>query len=718
MDDHENNKLIPLTTETPHLPSFSSLRARNLSTLYSKNNDDTDKSPKGSIDVKIEPLCNLINTHVEYVTTSSCSGRVALFDPGVVAEGNDDDDDDETKTKSTALSGKGRGRWRFVSHDTLDDLGTQLVHALEEAIQELQEVNARHTGGTRCHSKMLTLKYEPPLLHIAAASLSAGQQLLKVFKSTCRESGLVHTDQRVTVEVRSMGTALCIPIIVTANDGDNGGDESTFRYSPPKEYIMDLAEVMNERMVQKDELLDRLYDTVKKDLFIEKCSDMQCRHFDEYEMELHPLPSLNLWKTAAVALTSNGTNHSPSIDEPIDDDVHVLAFGGQGIGPNGGSTCQRWDCIFCLKRKKGIWSDSWEQVKILDSNEVIFGKVHDNNSGLIKTAAGTYQVEIVKSFGRREGHSTCILPSMMCNSSLPDVTIIFGGRTGGPLSPTNDFFFFILQSNMQEEDGTFGMLCKPSDIRGSPPSGRFGHTMITLKSNDHYNTHVEGDPIALITGGTGISNDSTIQALSCVYILSRCVSTDNSDVCHHLLWERLSCMHVPRFNHTAFRWRGYVIVCGGSTQSSDTFDEEMASCCEVITGGNSNKLAVSKQMAIPSLIGCASIGLDSTAQQSSESFLVAGGIHTNGQAFNDDKFGPLQIFQCIENDKAIDIVRSKINFVKVEGCHPEDLGVCVHHCLVQLPSEKQQQHGTSYVSSCVLVGGGVPSFSFGQSYAR
>eukprot|EP00956_Cyclotella_meneghiniana_P003192 scaffold3926_cov26-Cyclotella_meneghiniana.AAC.4 len=770
-----NNLLTPLTTKASPLPSFSSLRARNLSTLYNHDNHDNrvDKSPKGCIDDKIAPLCHLINAHDEYVTTSSCSGRVALFDPdelklALVAADDDSNDDDETvdndddevqkKKKSTALSGKGRGHWRFVTHDTLDDMGSHLIHALEEIILELQVVSysqqQQHERGTKCHyTKMLTLKYEPPLLHIAAASITAGKRLLQIFKPTCRESGLVVTDQRVTVEVRSMGTSLCVPIFVTSRDDgvvDNGrgeeeNDDETnimFQYSPSKEYIMELAELMKERMVHKDGLLDRLYNTVKQELFLEtkSCVDASCdiryhRHSEEYEVELQMLPSLNLWKTAAVALTSlNGTStdNANSMDETMcsdddddDDDVQVIAFGGQGIGPNGDSTtCQRWEDIFCLSRTKGIWSDTWEGVKIFDSKEdkILMNKVYNNNSGLMTTAAGRFQVEIVKSIGRREGHSACILPSMTSNNNLSEVVVIFGGRTGGPLSPTNDLFFFTLQ---RVEDCKIGMLCKPSDVRGSPPTRRFGHTMTALKSSDNYHAHVEGDPIALVTGGTGISHDGSIQALSCVYILSRC---DNLDVGHHLLWERLSCMQVPRFNHSAFRCHGYVIVFGGLSQFDDPFDDDMAlksgPCCEVLTCGNgSDKLIISKHHTIPSLVGCASIELklDNAAQQSSQAFLVGGGIQTGGQTINNDKVRPLQIFQCIQNDETIDFVPSKINVVGSEGQDSsEDLGVCVHHCLVQLPSLKQQhrQHDTSYVSSCVLVGGGVPSFSFGQSYAN
>lgn len=38
--------------------------------------EEIDNSPKGSLDEPLIPLINLINKHPNYVTTSSCSGRV------------------------------------------------------------------------------------------------------------------------------------------------------------------------------------------------------------------------------------------------------------------------------------------------------------------------------------------------------------------------------------------------------------------------------------------------------------------------------------------------------------------------------------------------------------------------------------------------------------------------------------------------------------------
>ena len=127
-------------------PSFPSLRERNLITLYgdtkvSGDFTDKDKSPKGSVDYKIRPLVDLINRHPEYVTLSSCSGRVALFDPtGVNVSAYDDGEDKQTQqqqqVKGTEISGKGRGKWILVTHDIEANLGEQIIYALKKVGRE------------------------------------------------------------------------------------------------------------------------------------------------------------------------------------------------------------------------------------------------------------------------------------------------------------------------------------------------------------------------------------------------------------------------------------------------------------------------------------------------------------------------------------------------------------------------------------------------------
>ena len=688
----DNSILLPNTTETPPLPSFASLRSRNLATLYEVG---TDKSPKGFIDAKIAPLCHLINSHDEYVTTSSCSGRVALFDPGV-ADSNEEDEDREASKKSTKLSGKGRGQWRFVTHDVLSDLGSQLVAALEEAVRE----RSQHIS-TNNHSSILTLKYEPPLLHIAAASLPAGQKMLKLFKSVCRESGLMVTDERVTVEIRTMGTALCVPIFISENDNTDKGQG--FELNPSEQYLKNLADIMNERMVQNEALLARLYNAVKEEMFFER--DQRHIDADHYEIQLHQLPSLNLWKTAAVALAVGDSQSS---------DIDVISFGGQGIGPNNSTTCQRWDKMFCLKRRDGVWSDCWDDVKLIDPCDESLAGIREN--GLV-TNAGTYKVETVKSLGQREGHTACILPSIkLCNQPL---VVIFGGRTGGPSSPTNDLFLFTLQHN--SNDVACGILCKPSDVRGPHPSARFGHTMTVLQSCCSSNQDFQGGPLAMVSGGNGIANDGSNQALSSVYVLS-CCKDDGSNTCH-LLWERIQDMQIPRVYHASVRvplesGNDGILVFGGISQSDDPFcdaNNESDSYCELLTLGSNNVNPITVQ-ALSSVIGgaaCYILG-DISGPDASAPFILAGGEGDSELPTSSRSRKVLTAFRWSSGRKAVIPVRSSAYLVTSEdGDQTEsDLGVCVHHCLLTLPNQSVD------AQSAILVGGGVPSFSFGQSYAK
>lgn len=701
-----NPSLTPQTTNAPQLPSFPALRERNLAALFDFGKD---KSPKGCIDTKIAPLCHLINAHDEYVTTSSCSGRVALFDPGI-ADGDNEEERSGPK-KSTKISGKGRGKWRLVTHDILPDLGVQLIDALGEAGRELAQQSAT-INDLNSSSSLLTLKYEPPLLHIAASSLVAGQKLLRLFKSVCRESGLVVTDERVTVEVRTMGTALCIPVFLTTSDSSGLKEQQAFQMSPSKQYLMSLAEMMNERMVQNETLLARLYKAIKEEMF---CENEACSDDDMYEVEMHPLPALNLWKTAAVSLPCYNSNQ-------VSNDLDVLAFGGQGVGPNSHTTCQRRDKIFRLKRRNGTWSDSWNDVKLSDEESLN----HIRETGL-KTSSGTFLVETVKSLGCREGHAACILPPML-SCDQPSAAVIFGGRTGGPLSPTNDVFLFTLQSDLEQNDNACGVLCKPLDIRGSPPIKRFGHSMTALRNCDHCNHLFDGETLALIAGGTGINSEGANEVLSSVYILSRC---SNYHGTQHMLWEQLSDMSVPRCYHAAVRislesCSNDVLVFGGVTRANDPFvgtNEDILTCCEsnVLGCRSTFDLVSYKMFGLPPLVGGTSVELHNTSTTLLNQFLVIGGVQSCNQVPSTaDSDKVLQIFQCDPDRKRVNSVKLSIKCIQNEGdsCQSNvcDLGVCAHHCLVSLPITCENK--PNCVSSAVLVGGGVPSFSFGQSYAK
>ena len=702
------------------LPSFPSLREKNLRTLYGSANND--RSPKGSVDEKIIPLVDLINRHPEYVTLSSCSGRVALFDPAGSNYNDTSNDDDVQIVKGTEISGKGRGKWIYVKHDIEPNLGQSIIHSLKQVGKE--RLHARHrlnsstttTNENNNHDNNfeppITFKHEPPLLHVGAASLHAGKKLLHIAKSICamRESGLVVTDQRVTVELRTTGTLLCLPLMIQLLEEDESSS-SSISLIPNEEYLQSLADMADERMVQNELLLKKLYNAIQDGLFENNPksedgeSNITTKNNEHYNVTLQSLPPLNLWKTAAVAIPRNIGHHNSK------NDMDLLAFGGQGIGPdlaqNNGKvpTCRRWDAVFRLSRQGGIWTDQWDTLQLMNNFD-------DSEGTKLSTSAGIFKVKLKQSIGAREGHSACVLPHLKSkHNSSNDVVAIFGGRAG-PLSPSNDLFLFMMTKD--EGNQELGLISKPSDIRGTLPEPRFGHTMSVLNNEKH---------LAVIAGGTGVDgNNSKTMSLSSVYILSL-ITNDESECCSHFIWDRIQDMPSPRSYHSTFIDEGSnsMFVFGG--ESDDPFggssdDTSNAFVIKLPHAYVDNEADIITNIVDhpPALIGSSAVSFSS---KSRTSVLVVGGAKSPAysDSENQDEQVPINFFttRMHENGSTNEFVQAGISSFELldADSNTVDLGSCVHHCLVALPGEQNKEFADT-----VIVGGGVPSLSFGQSYAR
>ena len=150
----------------------------------------TDASPKGSVDEEIRPLLELINGYDEYVTTSSCAGRITVFAEKSQARKHSDEpsqysshltEGDEINNKSdrpaliprrpefevngpfgtkSSQSGKGsRGRWLFVSHSRIN------TNALATPVSQLlglqSDVANHQTSHYSPTSRFVHFKFEP-----------------------------------------------------------------------------------------------------------------------------------------------------------------------------------------------------------------------------------------------------------------------------------------------------------------------------------------------------------------------------------------------------------------------------------------------------------------------------------------------------------------------------------------------------------------------------
>eukprot|EP00754_Rhynchopus_humris_P051202 Rhum_TRINITY_DN9396_c1_g3::Rhum_TRINITY_DN9396_c1_g3_i1::g.33247::m.33247/K15450/TYW3; tRNA wybutosine-synthesizing protein 3 len=173
-------------------PSFDARKDVVLTTLSRTNY--SDRSPKGSVDSRCYPVMEYLNGEVDYVTTSSCSGRVSLWqDAGEDAgcEGAPDRDEEaeaaadaaaqEGEATTAATSGgaskkkSGGGGWLYVSHD----------------LPELAEVE-RVFEAADLSRGVVWVKFEPYILHVQARTLEASTVLLKAgLAAGFRNSGIV-----------------------------------------------------------------------------------------------------------------------------------------------------------------------------------------------------------------------------------------------------------------------------------------------------------------------------------------------------------------------------------------------------------------------------------------------------------------------------------------------------------------------------------------------
>ena len=133
-----------------------------------------DKSPKGFVDPLILPFMEVINKSKSFSTTSSCSGRIAIF---------------------AEKSSEKQGFWLFVSHEPHNDINSLFKHKV--VVQNNWNI-ADFEG-----MQMISFKFEPFILHVSSPNAEAGQELLNVvFEAGYRTSGLVNGKKRCMVVIK------------------------------------------------------------------------------------------------------------------------------------------------------------------------------------------------------------------------------------------------------------------------------------------------------------------------------------------------------------------------------------------------------------------------------------------------------------------------------------------------------------------------------------
>ncbi|CAG81340.1 tRNA wybutosine-synthesizing protein [Yarrowia lipolytica] len=182
------------------MDSFAQKKAYILEQISLNSEDNPDDSPKGTIDEFLKPLIATINGLDDFVTTSSCSGRVSVFLEGEkgVEEGG-------------KVTGKGGGKWLFVSHDPKEIEGWE-----KKVFGQDDKMAEEWLGHVAPQTSLILFKYEAMILHVQCRSLLAAQALYSTAMGCgFRESG-IGSNNNVAIRI-----SLNIGCPIGYGEGDN-----------------------------------------------------------------------------------------------------------------------------------------------------------------------------------------------------------------------------------------------------------------------------------------------------------------------------------------------------------------------------------------------------------------------------------------------------------------------------------------------------------------
>lgn len=172
---------------------FDAKKTQIVQRLARPEGEYNDASPKGSVDENIRELVAEINGTTGFVTTSSCSGRVAVYlegpkrpvDSGDLATQDRVDERERSANNAPApTSGKGGGRWLFTSHEPVDVAGLSdegTVYA-SLGIESATYLSFPQDGEK---ARFVHLKFEPLVCqHDVTISISFSSQPLLVYTAS------------------------------------------------------------------------------------------------------------------------------------------------------------------------------------------------------------------------------------------------------------------------------------------------------------------------------------------------------------------------------------------------------------------------------------------------------------------------------------------------------------------------------------------------------
>lgn len=192
--------------------SFEDKKKACLNKLYKP-----DRSKKGTVDEALIPLIDKINSHENFYTTSSCSGRIMIFT----------DNDSERKDAAD---------WLFVSHDQTS------FEAVEPALEHLP-------------NSVVFFRFEGFILHLCAKTFEDATQFLVFAQNNgYKHTGILAATKRFIIQVMGVDR-FDVPI---AKNGKLLVDMS---------YISELVTLANQKLKRTHKGIARLHDAFEKEFF-------------------------------------------------------------------------------------------------------------------------------------------------------------------------------------------------------------------------------------------------------------------------------------------------------------------------------------------------------------------------------------------------------------------------------------------------------------------
>ncbi|KAG6975009.1 hypothetical protein JG687_00000041 [Phytophthora cactorum] len=280
---------------------FAQLKRESLRKLQAME----DKSPKGCIDEPIVDMIKTINAHPDYVTSSSCSGRIAVF-CGEAGTSNGTE-------AGTDLITKG-GKWLIAEHATITF--DQLTAAL------------RSPDANSSTSNMIIFKHEPFIMHVVCRDLDAAKELLQWgIASGFRESGVVLGNRKIMCAIRTTANGLEIPL-----------GRSAERLLVNEDYLQWIVDIANQKFEANKQKTDRLFEAFRAKF---------CQPAANSKSGSGSVVELSSWAEVTDKGSVKLVGHSS-----VQFDASIVVFGGQGPTASG-TTTRVADVTFLAPSKDG-----------------------------------------------------------------------------------------------------------------------------------------------------------------------------------------------------------------------------------------------------------------------------------------------------------------------------------------------------------------------------